>query len=341
MGLGYYEGGGFTSVVNALVKHLQAQGVEVAVGARVVRVKPPNWLNLARLTPREFAEEASKYDAVHIHLSYPYLKAILKANYGCLVVTHHGYAPWRIVPGFKNKMVHLYLRFAYEALLSKVPCIVAVSDYVKEQLKRLYGLEARVVYNGVDIEVFKSIRVESNSGYPVIFNATAWNRFKGADLLLKHFSLLKERYLEAKLIARGLPMSSRWIRNFIKKTGLRAERDVKVLPYLPYEKLSYYYNLADFYLLTSRWESFGLPIVESFACGTPVVAYAMDDARREHIYNSRAGVLYEGEESLLQAVKDVLKNRVTYSRKAIEYAKKFHWEVAAQEYVKVYDEVAS
>jgi len=341
MGLGYYEVGGFTSVVNTLVKYLQRQGVEVVVGARIVRVKPPNWVNLMKLTPREFAREALKYDVVHIHLSYPYIKAVLKANYSCLVVTHHGYVPWRIVPGFKNKMVHLYLRFAYRALLSSVPCIVAISNYVKEQLKKLYGLNAIVIHNGVDIEVFRPMRVKRDSSYPIIFNATAWNRFKGADLLLEHFAILKEQYPEAKLIARGLPIFSHWVRKFLGKTGLKPEKDIEVLPYLSYEKLPYYYNLADFYLLTSRWESFSLPILESFACGTPVVAYAADDARREHINNSKAGVLYESKESLLQAVEDVLKYHATYSQKATGYAKKFHWENVAQEYIKVYNRVTS
>ena len=340
MGLGYYEGGGFTSVVNTLGKYLQDLGVEVVVGARVVRVQPPNWLNLTRLTPREFAKEASRYDVVHIHLSYPYLKAILKANRSSLVLTHHGYAPWYIVPGLKNKIVHLYLKLAYKNLLSKVPNIVAVSSYVRKQLKSLYNLEASVIYNGVDLKIFNPIKVEKNLGYPIIFNATTWNSFKGASLLLEHFKFLKERYPEAKLIAIGLPMSSHWVRKIFKKTRLIPEKDVKVLPYLPIEELPYYYNLADLYLLTSKWESFGLPIVESFACGTPVVAYSVNDARKEHINNSKAGVFYESEDSLLQALEEVLKNHDAFMKNALAYAKKFDWNIAAQEYVKIYKEVA-
>lgn len=338
MGLGYYEVGGFNTVVNALVKHLQAYGVEVSVGARVIKVKPPKWLNLARLTPHEFVREASKYDVVHIHLSYPYLKALLKAKYGPLVVTHHGYTPWYMTPGFKNKVVHLYLRFAYKLLLPKVPYIVAVSNYVKRQLRKLYGIDARIIYNGIDLEIFKPIEVEEGSGYPVIFNATAWNKLKGVDLLLKHFSLLKEQYTEAKLIARGLPLSSHWVRRFLEKAHLRIGRDVEVLPYLPYEKLPYYYSLADFYLLTSRWESFGLPIIEAFACGTPVVAYYNDDARIEHIKNSEAGIVYRDKESLFRAVEDILKHREVYSKRAVDYATKLDWRNIALEYLKVYSE---
>ncbi|MGC9113398.1 hypothetical protein [Acidilobus sp.] len=40
MGLGYYEGGGFATVVNSLARHLSKHGVEVTVAAREVRIRP-------------------------------------------------------------------------------------------------------------------------------------------------------------------------------------------------------------------------------------------------------------------------------------------------------------
>jgi glycosyltransferase involved in cell wall biosynthesis len=37
--------------------------------------------------------------------------------------------------------------------------------------------------------------------------------------------------------------------------------------------LAYYYNLADVFVFPSRWETFGLVMIEAMACGTPVAAY--------------------------------------------------------------------
>jgi glycosyltransferase involved in cell wall biosynthesis len=38
-------------------------------------------------------------------------------------------------------------------------------------------------------------------------------------------------------------------------------------------ELAYYYNLADAFVFPSKWETFGLVMIESMACGTPVAAY--------------------------------------------------------------------
>lgn len=37
--------------------------------------------------------------------------------------------------------------------------------------------------------------------------------------------------------------------------------------------LAYYYNLADVFVFPSRWETFGIVMIEAMACGTPVAAY--------------------------------------------------------------------
>lgn len=339
MGLGYYEGGGFTTVVNSLAKHLQTKGVKVTVAVREIRIKPPSRLNITKLTPRAFLEEARKYDVVHIHTTYPYLNTLLNANFKNVIFTFHGYTPWWIVPGLKNKFIHLYLRFAYRSLLKKVPLNTAVSDFVKKQVKKLFGIESKLIYNGVDLSIFKSKNIDKNLGYPIIVNTTAWNKQKGLDLLIKHFTMIKEHYPEAILLAVGPLNPDRWTRRYLSNVAQEVE-GVRILPYKPQVQLVYLYNLADFYLLTSRWESFCFPIVESFACGTPVIAYDKNDVRREHVTNSKAGLIYYDEESLLRAVEEILKRWNVYSRRAVSYAEKFDWKHIAEEYINVYNKVS-
>jgi glycosyltransferase involved in cell wall biosynthesis len=40
--------------------------------------------------------------------------------------------------------------------------------------------------------------------------------------------------------------------------------------------LAYYYNIADVFVFPSRWETFGIVMIEAMACGTPVAAFPCD-----------------------------------------------------------------
>ena len=71
------------------------------------------------------------------------------------------------------------------------------------------------------------------------------------------------------------------------------------------------------------------------------MALDRDDARREHIINSGAGLLFRDSKSLLKAVDEVLRNWQEYSRRGINYAQRFSWDLVAREYVKLYEEVLS
>ncbi|BDR92701.1 glycosyltransferase family 4 protein [Vulcanisaeta souniana] len=340
MGLGYYEPGGFATVINMLSKYLMNNGINVVVAARVVRMRAPDHVNLVKLTPEEFAKEAEHYDVVHIHTSYPYTNALVKRGLTTnLVFTWHGYAPLIYVPGIINKITGLYIKhIAYKSLIPRIKFITAISNYAREQLRKLYGVDSIVIPNGVNLSQFSECNTALRDKYaghrPVIFNATAYNNLKGGDLLIKFFKVIKRRFPKTLLIAVG-------IHNYINKNKLSNMymRDIVSLSLMPFNELIKYYCAADFYLLTSRIESFGLPIIESFAAGTPVIALDRPDARREHILNSGAGFLFKNEEELLRAVEEVMNNRDYYSRRAIEYAKGFDWSVITQRYIELYKKV--
>ena len=327
--LGYYEPGGFKTVIDNLSKHLTMHGVEVTVAARVVRTEPSRHVNLIKLRPEDLPAKGKHYDVIHIHTSYPYTKVAIEHNVRNLVFTWHGYAPTIYVPGIRNKVINLVLRYAYRRLLPKIRFITSVSNYANKQLSRLFGVSGRVVPNGIDLELFKPCSREERKGdsghYPVVLNLTSYNNLKGRDVLIRGFKAIKRKYSKAVLIAKGI---NYYLDDVINLSG-----------YMPYEEIPKLYCKASFYLLTSKWESFGLPIIEAFATGTPVIAYDRDDARREHILNSGGGLLFNDAESLLNAVNEILSNWDTYSLRGFEYTKKFDWKKIVRKYIELYNEV--
>ncbi|MCW3989019.1 MAG: glycosyltransferase family 4 protein [Candidatus Bathyarchaeota archaeon] len=337
--MGYYETGGFSTVINALAGNMQELGHEVTVAAHTVRVKPPLGIKVLEARPSDLYKIAEKHDMTHIHLSYPFTRAAVRARLSPYLLTHHGYTPWHLVPGVSNKAVHLGLRWRYRSLLQRVPLITAVSPFVSEQLRELYGLDTIVIPNGVEEVFFEEGEDIALDGDPVIFNSTGWNWQKGVDLLVRDFSTIKQIHPGAKLYVVVPPAHRDLLNRHVAENQLKLGDDVVALPYMELEHLSSYYRSADLYLLTSRWESFGLPIIEAFASGTPVLGRWVDDARVTHIEESEGGMLYRNETQLSQRLEKILDERPSYSVRSREYAQKFHWKDIVDQYLELYQRI--
>ena len=68
------------------------------------------------------------------------------------------------------------------------------------------------------------------------------------------------------------------------------------------DELAYFYNLADVFVFPSKWETFGLVMIEAMACGTPVAAYPCQGPL-DVIDEGITGCMND---NLKQAVKDAL-----------------------------------
>ena len=318
---------------------MEELGHEVTVGAHTVRDKPPKGINVQKIHPSKLNMISKKNDITHIHLSYPFVKEAVKDPSSPFLLTHHGYAPWHIVPGFSNKFIHLGLLWAYRPLLKKVKVITAVSPYVRDQIKTLYNRESIVIPNGVEKVFFKSGYENNLEGSPAIFNATGWNRLKGVDRLIKDFSTIKQSYSQAKLYVTVPQVHRRELKKLIDENRLDMDEDVVALPIVDRETLSDYFKSADLYLLTSKWESFGLPILESFASGTPVLAHHFEDARITHIEGSGGGLLYRNQAQLLLGLEKILNEKSSFSKRSQDYAAKFHWKDIVDQYIELYQRI--
>jgi len=112
-------------------------------------------------------------------------------------------------------------------------------------------------------------------------------------------------------------------------------RGVDVRGYVSKDELVRLYRRAAAVVYPSRYEGFGLPVIEAMACGTPVVA-TPDEAIRS--VAGDAAVLVEPER-LADGIRAALADRERLVAAGLERAKAFSWEETARRTAEVYREV--
>jgi glycosyltransferase involved in cell wall biosynthesis len=123
-----------------------------------------------------------------------------------------------------------------------------------------------------------------------------------------------------------------------KDAELAAEltrRGADVRGYVPKDELVALYQRAACLVFPSRYEGFGLPVVEAMACGTPVVA-APEPALQEV-----AGDAAIFTEDLADGVRRALADRDRLSSAGLERARAFTWRETARITADVYRSVLS
>ncbi len=94
------------------------------------------------------------------------------------------------------------------------------------------------------------------------------HQHKGFDLLIEAFYLFSQKNKEWTLDIVGEGVEEKLYRSLIKKYNL--EDRVTIHPFTNH--IQDYYSNAQVYVLSSRWEGFGLVLVEAMAHGLPVVS---------------------------------------------------------------------
>jgi len=160
--------------------------------------------------------------------------------------------------------------------------IATVSEYSKSDMIKNYHINPEkidVVYNGVDI-IFKplieekqeEVRKRYSQGEPFFIFIGALVPRKNLPRLLKAFDLFKEKTKNGyKLIFIGDAMHSfREIdRTF---SEMKVKKDVVFAGRIPREEIALLLASARALLFVSYFEGFGIPLIEAFCSGVPVVA---------------------------------------------------------------------
>ncbi|CUW38335.1 Putative Glycosyltransferase(Glycosyl transferase, family 1,201-364) [Magnetospirillum sp. XM-1] len=196
------------------------------------------------------------------------------------------------------------LKQKYNAVMTRGERVIAISDFIAEHARRIYGLEAdrvRVVHRGIDMTRFDPARVSPEriiqlaqkwrlpDGYQVIMLPGRLTRWKGQAVLIEALALLGRHDVRCLLVGSDQG-----------RTGYREElvelikrRDLTDVVHLADEcsDMPAAYMLTDVVVSASTDpEAFGRIAVEGQAMGRPVIATA-HGATDETVLPGRTGWL--------------------------------------------------
>ncbi len=123
----------------------------------------------------------------------------------------------------------------------------------------------------------QAVRTQIGFQGPAVFVVSRLAHNKGLDLLTKAFALVQQRMEEAQLILAIGHENRNETEEEIYQEILSIARDngiedrISFTGFIPDEELPDYYRAADLFVLSSRYEPFGMTAVEAMASGTPTV----------------------------------------------------------------------
>lgn len=222
---------------------------------------------------RRLLSEKPGYDLIDAHYLYP--DGVAAVAFGRslgrpVVVTARG-NDVTLIPR------HRIPRWQILRATKRAGAIATVSKALREQLIGL-GADAQritVLRNGVDLERFRPLS-ENGLRSELGLNGCVWLAVghlierKGVHFVIEALAQMTDTTL---LIAGDGPEEHK-LRSLVERLGLRSR--VRFLGAIAHDKLCAYYNVADVTMLASSREGMPNVVLESLACGTPVVAAPFD-----------------------------------------------------------------
>jgi glycosyltransferase involved in cell wall biosynthesis len=291
----YYSG--MDRVVELQAEELSKKGHKVTVIALEAQIKPKNYKVIELGMPKNplverlyrlfffpdfqktrFYKKLKEFDQTISHF-YPmnWFSYLAKKKYGTKYVYHnHGINTTGLLNSFPQKLYMKVFSFFTNITLSNVDEAYSVSEYLRDDLKKVSNLNSKVIHNRIDGRRFhknvKGAKITKKYDLKhkkVLLYVGRITPHKGIHLLVGAFELVKRKIPNAKLLIVGKPTFS----SYFKKLKRIEDRDVIFTGFVPDEQLPEYYAASDVFVTASQWEGFNLPAVEAQACNKPVVAF--------------------------------------------------------------------
>jgi glycosyltransferase involved in cell wall biosynthesis len=223
--------------------------------------------------------------------------------------------------------------------------IIAISDHTQEQLVETYRFDndrVSMIPHGVDNERFHPDAgphpAPDSEKFTILYVGRLGPR-KGVDLAIESFAELD--CTDVELLIAGTGRHEDRLRDLTLRLGI-ADR-VRFLGFVPSDELPALYVSSELFVLLSSYEGYGLVLLESMACGTPVVASRVGGITT--VVDGSSGVLVSRDiESITNAIEKFIKRRDFYLESvsaAQTRARDLDWDEVVDKVIYEYAEIKS
>jgi glycosyltransferase involved in cell wall biosynthesis len=178
-----------------------------------------------------------------------------------------------------------YLRWSTKYALDKASKIITVSYFTKTELIENYRFNQEklaVVYNGYNKDLYRKIddqnkidRILEEQGVeqPYFFYIGRLEKKKNIAALIEAYAIMRDKYpdIKHKLVLIGDASFG-----FDEIKYMTREFDIVddvIMPgWLDEDLIPYFYNGASAFVFPSKYEGFGIPLLQAMACEVPVAA---------------------------------------------------------------------
>jgi len=328
-----YEFGGQRVVVNEQTRILRDQYDFTLLTERCA-APVPEWLRVVEVAPwhghlvpvstGQVQRALRDVDLVHCQASFPFILEASKSKIP-LVITSHGNCPAQFRDSFRLRFeYHISVPF-YGVAFRRADAVLASSQYISTWLSDRYGIKSQLCPLGVNLNQFRLRELQRKNAFLYVGEVSAR---KGVPALLGAFEIVRHKLDEVELWIVGFGPLANELEN-APPEGVRFWKN------LPDADLARLYAEAYTFVTASYWEGFGLPLLEAFASGTPVLArraYAMP----ELVESEACGMLFDSDDELADAMFEMSCRSAPDRRYLRAVAERYSWSSSASAVGRVY-----
>lgn len=275
-----------------------------------------------------------RYDIVHVHSPLTPVLPLLAIDEAEVPVigTFHTYFDRSIAYGLFNRY--------FQRRLDKLSAAIAVSPSTTVALERYFTANWKIIPNGIDVEVFNPDAPrppEIRADVPSILFLGRFDPRNGLDTLIEAFRRVKARGYAAQLVVVGDgPLRDHYY------ALANNDPDITFVGSVLEGRPSYYANCTMYACPTTK-ASFGITLLESMACETPIICSDILGFRDVVENNREALMVPRGDiDALAGAIARLIDDetlRLRLGKRGREESLQYDWSRVTEQVLGVYHSV--
>ena len=262
-----------------------------------------HWIKIALRLFEKYVEQYGKPDIIHVHSMWyaGFAAQLIYEKYGIpYVITEHSSA-------FARNLIPRDIIDSLRSVVEQAKACIAVSQKFSNYLEAQFPSSNWIyIPNIVNDDFFTSPKAVGNTGLSSkirIISICHLNKNKNTALLIKAFALVLEQDVDfnLELVIGGEGEERKTLQSLVENLGLK--NHVQFLGPLTRNQVKQEINQSSIFVVSSKYETFGVVVVEALALGKPVVSTQCGGP--ESIINKDVGVLVEND-SVTELAKGIL-----------------------------------